>query len=75
MREELLKDRETPVLKQRLILVTGIFSGSSCIFHGTYDVELAVFRRGWKATILPWVCQMILAAIVMVINQKFYQWF
>ena len=39
--EELLKDRETPVLKQQTDLVTGIFSGSHVFFHGTYDVGLA----------------------------------
>ena len=39
--EELLKDQETPVLKQRLIVFPWIFDRSHVFFHGTYDVGLA----------------------------------
>ena len=70
--EELLKDRETPVLKQRLIWSLGFL------------VVLMYFSMGhmmWNWPVPAWMegnhiamglLQMILAAIVMVINQKFF---
>ena len=70
--EELLKDRETPVLKQRLIWSLGFL------------VVLMYFSMGhmmWNWPVPAWMegnhiamglRQMILAAIVMVINQKFF---
>ena len=70
--EELLKDRETPVLKQRLIWSLGVL------------VVLMYFSMGhmmWNWPVPAWMegnhiamglLQMILAAIVMVINQKFF---
>ena len=70
--EELLKDRETPVLKQRLIWSMGFL------------VVLMYFSMGhmmWNWPVPAWMegnhialglLQMILAAIVMVINQKFF---
>ena len=70
--EELLKDRETPVLTQRLIWSLGFL------------VVLMYFSMGhmmWNWPVPAWMegnhiamglLQMILAAIVMVINQKFF---
>ena len=70
--EELLKDRETPVLKQRLIWSLGFL------------VVLMYFSMGhmmWNWPVPAWMegnhiamglLQMVLAAIVMVINQKFF---
>ncbi len=39
--EEMLKDRETPVLKETADLVPWLSRRSHVFFHGTYDVELA----------------------------------
>ncbi len=70
--EDMLKDRETPVLKQRLIWSLGFL------------VVLMYFSMGhmmWGWPVPGWMegnhiamglLQMILAAIVMVINQKFF---
>ena len=70
--EDMLKDRETPVLKQRLIWSLGFL------------VVLMYFSMGhmmWGWPVPAWMegnhiamglLQMILAAIVMVINQKFF---
>ena len=70
--EELLKDRETPVLKQRLIWSLGFL------------VVLMYFSMGhmmWNWPVPAWMegnhiamglLQLLLAGIVMVINQKFF---
>ena len=39
--EELLKDRETPVLKKRLLSSLVFFNCPDVFFHGAYDVGLA----------------------------------
>ena len=39
--EELLKDRETPVLKEKTAVIAGVFNCPDVFFHGAYDVGLA----------------------------------
>ncbi|MDO4473863.1 MAG: heavy metal translocating P-type ATPase [Eubacteriales bacterium] len=70
--EEMLKDRETPVLKRRLILSLGFL------------IVLMYFSMGhmmWGFPLPSWfegnhvamgLLQMILSAIIMIINQKFF---
>ena len=70
--EEMLKDRETPVLKRRLftslgfLLVLMYFS----MGHMMWDWPIPSFLEGNH--IAHGLLQMILAAIIMVINQKFF---
>lgn len=70
--EEMLKDRETPVLKRRLftslgfLLVLMYFS----MGHMMWDWPIPSFLEGNH--IAHGLLQMILTAIIMVINQKFF---
>ncbi len=50
-----LEDKETPVLKRRLIASVGFFTGIDVFFHGTYDVGMGRCRRGLRITISRWV--------------------
>ena len=48
--EDALEDKATPVLKRRLICISGISDRPDVFFHGTYDVGLAVCRSGLMET-------------------------
>ncbi|SDA76355.1 Cu2+-exporting ATPase [Butyrivibrio sp. INlla18] len=70
--EEILKDRETPILKKRLILSIGFllvlmyFS----MGHMMFKFPLPAFFAG--NPVANGIIQMVLAIIVMVINKKFF---
>ncbi len=70
--EEALKDRETPVLKRRLILSVGflIILMYFSMGHLMAGLPLPSFFEGNPVAI--GLVQMILAAVVMVINKKFF---
>ncbi len=70
--DDALKDRETPVLRKRLIWSLAFLVPLMYISmgHSMWDWPLPAFMSG-KPAILA-LAQLILAAIVMVINQKFF---
>ncbi len=67
-----LKDTETPKMKRRLLWSLGFLLMLMYIAmgHNMLRLPLPSFLQGQPAAIA--LCQMILAAIVMVINQKFF---
>ena len=69
--EELLKDRETPVMKKRLISSVGFLIVHMYISmgHTMWGWPVPAFLENPMAN---GVAQLLLAAIVMVINQKFF---
>ncbi|MBQ7063928.1 MAG: heavy metal translocating P-type ATPase [Firmicutes bacterium] len=70
--EEALADHETPVLKRRLIASVGFLAVLMYVSmgHGMWGWPLPAFLAGNHVAI--GLVQMLLAAIVMVINQKFF---
>ncbi|HRR75335.1 MAG TPA: heavy metal translocating P-type ATPase [Ruminococcus sp.] len=70
--EEPLKDTETPLMKKRLIASIGFLIVLMYISmgHNMLDLPLPSFMDGNH--IMIGIAQMLLAAIVMVINQKFF---
>ena len=70
--EEALKDRETPLLKKRLILSIGFLVALMYISmgHTMWGWPLPSFLNGNH--LIVGVIEMILAAIIMVINRKFF---
>lgn len=70
--EEQLKDRETPLMKKRLIASAGFLAVLMYVSmgHSMWGWPLPAFFEG--NCIAVGLLQLILAAIVMVINQKFF---
>ena len=70
--EDALRDRETPVLKRRLISSLGflILLMYISMGHAMWDFPLPAFFEGNHVAI--GLAELLLAAIVMVINQKFF---
>ena len=70
--EEPLKDRETPLMKKRLIASLGFLAVLMYISmgHMMWDWPLPSFMDGNH--VMMGLAQLLLAAIVMVINQKFF---
>ena len=70
--EDALKDRETPALKRRLIASLGFLAVLMYISmgHTMWNWPLPAFLSGNHVAV--GILQMLLAGIVMVINQKFF---
>ncbi|MCQ2611587.1 MAG: heavy metal translocating P-type ATPase [Treponema sp.] len=70
--DDFLKDKETPVLKKRLFASIGFLAILMYISmgHMMWNWPLPVFMKGNH--VMMGLSQLILAAIVMVINQKFF---
>lgn len=70
--EEALRDTETPILKKRLITSIGFLAVLMyfSMFHMMFDAPLPGFFQGNH--IAMGLLQMILAAIIMYINKKFF---
>ena len=70
--EDMLKDRETPVLKKKADCFP-LFSGSAdvCV-HGAYDVNWPLPEFLAQNHVSMGLVQLLLTVIVMVINQKFF---
>ena len=74
-KEELLKDKETPILKKRLISSIGILLLLMYVSmgHMMWGWPLPKwFMNGGGNTVAIGLVEMILAAIVMIINKKFF---
>ena len=71
--EEMLKDRETPVLKKRLIVSLGFLAVLMyfSMGHMMFGWPLPAFFEGNHVAM--GILQMLLAGIVMIINQKFFR--
>lgn len=72
VQEDALKDRETPVLKRRLFWSLGFLAALMYVSmgHMMWDWPLPTFYVGNHMAV--GLTQLLLAAIVMVINQKFF---
>ncbi len=70
--EDALADRETPVLRRRLIASIGFLLVLMAVSmgHSMLGLPLPAFLEGNPAAIA--ILEMLLAAVVMVINQKFF---
>ena len=70
--EDALRDRETPVLRRRLIASVGFLLVLMAVSmgHNMFGLPLPAFLEGNPVALA--MVEMLLAAIVMVINQKFF---
>ena len=70
--EDLLKDKDTPVLKRRLIFSLGFLIALMyfAMGHSMFNLPLPEFFNNNPVAVA--LMQLILAAVIMVINQKFF---